>query len=206
MMIGFYNYSVILTYIGLISSIVGMMFTVNGHYKLAIFCLAFSGLCDMFDGKIARAMKNRTDDEKKFGIQIDSLCDVVCFGAFPVILCYCLGLKDVFGIIILAFYGTASVIRLGYFNVMEEKRQQKTSEARKYYEGLPITTMAIVLPILYLLKPCMAGYFVLVLHIVMFAVGFLLILRFQLKKPGNKVLAVIVAVVALAVLKLTHII
>lgn len=206
MMIGFYNYSVILTYIALISSLIGMMFTVNGAYKLAIFCLAFSGLCDMFDGKIARAMKNRTDDEKKFGIQIDSLCDVVCFGAFPVILCYCLGLKDVFGIIILAFYGTASVIRLGYFNVMEEKRQQETSEARKYYEGLPITTMAIILPILYLLKPCMAGYFVLILHIAMLVVGFLLILRFQLKKPGNKVLAVIVAVVALAVLKLTHII
>lgn len=206
MMIGFYNYSVILTYIGLISSIIGMMFTVNGHYKLAIFCLAFSGLCDMFDGKIARAMKNRTADEKKFGIQIDSLCDVVCFGAFPVILCYCLGLKDVFGIMILAFYGTASFIRLGYFNVMEEKRQQETTEARKYYEGLPITTMAIILPILYLIKPCMGAYFVLVLHIVMLAVGFLLILRFQLKKPGNKVLAVIVAVVALAVLKLTHII
>ena len=160
----------------------------------------------MFDGKIARAMKNRTADEKKFGIQIDSLCDVVCFGAFPVILCYCLGLKDVFGIMILAFYGTASVIRLGYFNVMEEKRQQETTEARKYYEGLPITTMAIILPILYLIKPCMGAYFVLVLHIVMLAVGFLLILRFQLKKPGNKVLAVIVAVVALAVLKLTHII
>lgn len=206
MMIGFYNYSVILTYIGLISSIMGMIFTVNGHYKLAIFCLAFSGLCDMFDGKIARAMKNRTDDEKKFGIQIDSLCDVVCFGAFPVILCYCLGLKDVFGIMILAFYGTASVIRLGYFNVMEEKRQQETSEARKYYEGLPITTMAIILPIIYLLKPCMAGYFVLILHIVVLVVGFLLILRFQLKKPGNKVLAIIVAVVALAVLKVTHII
>lgn len=206
MMIGFYNYSVILTYIGLISSLMGMIFTVNGHYKLAIFCLAFSGLCDMFDGKIARAMKNRTDDEKKFGIQIDSLCDVVCFGAFPVILCYCLGLKDVFGIMILAFYGTASVIRLGYFNVMEEKRQQETSEARKYYEGLPITTMAIILPIIYLLKPYMVGYFVLILHIVVLVVGFLLILRFQLKKPGNKVLAVIVAVVALAVLKVTHII
>lgn len=206
MMIGFYNYSVILTYIGLISSIIGMIFTVNGHYKLAIFCLAFSGLCDMFDGKIARAMKNRTDDEKKFGIQIDSLCDVVCFGAFPVILCYCLGLKDIFGIVILAFYGTASVIRLGYFNVMEEKRQQETSEARKYYEGLPITTMAIILPIVYLLKPYMAEYFELILHIVVLVVGFLLILRFQLKKPSNKVLAVIVAVVALAVLKVTHII
>ena len=40
-MIGFYNYSVILTYIGLISSIIGMMFTVNGQYKKAIFFFSF---------------------------------------------------------------------------------------------------------------------------------------------------------------------
>lgn len=204
-MIGFYNYSVILTYIGLMSSIVGMTFAVDGRYKLAIFCLALSGLCDMFDGKIARAMKNRTEDEKRFGIQIDSLCDVVCFGAFPIVLCYCLGLKDVPGIAILAFFGVASVIRLGYFNVMEEKRQDETSEARKYYEGLPITTAAIILPIAYVTKPYLGGNFILILHIVMLVTGFFMILRFRLKKPNNKVLAILVGVVALAVLKVLHV-
>lgn len=204
-MIGFYNYSVILTYIGLMSSIVGMTFTVSGRSKLAIFCLAFSGLCDMFDGKIARAMKNRTEDEKRFGIQIDSLCDVICFGAFPIVLCYCIGLDDVPGIMILAFYGVASVIRLGYFNVMEEKRQDETSEARVYYEGLPITTMAIILPITYMLKPWVGVYFAPVLHIVTLLTGILLILRFKLKKPGNKVLTLLVAIVASAVLKVLHI-
>ena len=76
-MIGFYNYTVILTYIGLLSSIAGMMFAVNGWYKAALLCLAFSGLCDMFDGKIARRKTDRTEDEKSFGIQIDSLCDMV---------------------------------------------------------------------------------------------------------------------------------
>lgn len=204
-MIGFYNYSVILTYIGLMSSIVGMTFAIEGNCKFAIFCLAFSGLCDMFDGKIARAMKNRTDDEKRFGIQIDSLCDVVCFGAFPIVICYCIGMSGIPGIIILACYGVASVIRLGYFNVMEEKRQDETSEARKYYEGLPITTMAIILPMLYVLKPYLGTTFNIVLHIVALATAFLLIFRFQLKKPGNKTLAVLVAVVALAVLKIVHV-
>ena len=79
-MIGFYNYSVILTYISLLSSVFGMTQAIHGRFKAAVFCLALSGLCDMFDGKIARSMKNRTEDEKSFGIQIDSLCDVVCFG------------------------------------------------------------------------------------------------------------------------------
>ena len=89
-MIGFYNYSVILTYISLLSSVFGMTQAIHGRFKTAIFCLALSGLCDMFDGKIARAMKKRTEDEKSFGIQIDSLCDMVCFGVFPAMICYLL--------------------------------------------------------------------------------------------------------------------
>lgn len=84
-MIGFYDYTVVVTYISLVSSILGMFCAIDGRLTLAVSCLAFSGLCDMFDGKIARTKKNRTDDEKSFGIQIDSLCDIVCFGIFPII-------------------------------------------------------------------------------------------------------------------------
>lgn len=125
-MIGFYDYTVILTYISFASSISGIFLATRGHFNWAIFCLAFSGLCDMFDGKIARTKKNRTEDEKRFGIQIDSLCDVVCFGVFPIVLCYELGMTHFYSIPILIFYGLAGVIRLGYFNVMEEKRQNET--------------------------------------------------------------------------------
>lgn len=124
-MIGFYDYTVILTYISFASSISGIFLATRGHFNWAIFCLAFSGLCDMFDGKIARTKKNRTEDEKRFGIQIDSLCDVVCFGVFPIVLCYELGMTHFYSIPILIFYGLAGVIRLGYFNVMEEKRQNE---------------------------------------------------------------------------------
>ena len=80
--IGFYDYTVILTYVSFASSIYGMICAMTGHFRWAIFCLALSGLCDMFDGKIARRKKDRTEDEKRFGIQIDSLCDVVFFVAF----------------------------------------------------------------------------------------------------------------------------
>ena len=79
-MLGVYDYTVILTYISLWISIGGMMLSLNGHLDLAVLCLALSGLCDMFDGKIARTKKDRTEIEKRFGIQIDSLCDIVCFG------------------------------------------------------------------------------------------------------------------------------
>lgn len=81
-MVGFYNYTVILTYMSLVSSITGMFFTFTGHLSIGILCLALSGLFDAFDGKVARSKKDRTMDEKRFGIQIDSLCDLVSFWSF----------------------------------------------------------------------------------------------------------------------------
>ena len=75
-MLGVYDYTVILTYISLWISIGGMMLSLNGHLDLAVLCLALSGLCDMFDGKIARTKKDRTEIEKRFGIQIDELFQV----------------------------------------------------------------------------------------------------------------------------------
>lgn len=201
-MIGFYDYTVVVTYISLISSIMGMFFAIDGKLPLAVFCLAFSGLCDMFDGKIARTKKNWTDDEKAFGIQIDSLCDIVCFGIFPIILGYQLGMCKIYSLMILAFYGVAGVIRLAYFNVMEEKRQSETSENRKYYQGLPITSMSVIMPLLFMVSVFFPGfrYFLVCLHIAMLLVGFLFILNFRFRKPTNRELVILVAVVAVAVL------
>ena len=96
-MIGFYNYTVILTYMSLVSSIIGMTLAHAGKFGAAVFCLALSGFFDMFDGKVARRKTDRTDDEKLFGIQLDSLCDVVAFGAFPAFLCYCMGVTGRIG-------------------------------------------------------------------------------------------------------------
>ena len=90
-MIGFYNYSVILTYIGLASAVFGITQVMDGRQALPFLCLLLSGICDLFDGKIARSMKNRTEHEKVFGIQIDSLCDLVCFGVFPAVIGYSYG-------------------------------------------------------------------------------------------------------------------
>ena len=199
MFLGIYDYTVILTYISLGISVFGITRALEGDFKVAIFCLALSGLCDMFDGKIARTKKNRTDDEKNFGIQIDSLCDVVCFGIFPVMICYCLGVNTPAGIGALIFYSVASVIRLAYFNVSEAKRQNETSENRQYYQGLPITSMAIALPILVVLRPFLHCDFRIALHAMVLLVGLLFVMDFKLKKPGNKTLSALVGVVAVAV-------
>lgn len=73
--------------------------------------------------------------EKRFGIQIDSLSDIVCFGVAPAVLCYCFGMRGVIGVAILMFYVLAGLIRLAWFNVMEEQRQEETTEKRECYRA-----------------------------------------------------------------------
>ena len=122
-MLGFYNYTVILTYMSLISSVVGITFAFQDNIFGAVMCLMISGFCDMFDGKVAKTMK-RTEEEKKFGIQIDSLSDLVAFGVLPAIIGYNVGLNEWWGVAIMSIFILAALIRLAYFNVLEEARQK----------------------------------------------------------------------------------
>ena len=205
-MLGYYDYTVVLTYVSLVISIVGITNAIQGNFRIAILCLAVSGLCEMFDGKIARTKKNRTEEEKRFGIQIDSLCDVICFGVFPIVICYCIGLNTPIGIAVISMYGVASVIRLGYFNVSEEKRQNETSEVREYYQGLPITSMAIILPFWWLIRGYLGQHYIFILHILVVIVGTLFISDIRVKKPQNPAVIIMVAAIALALAKMFHLI
>ena len=149
--IGYYNYTVILTYISLISGLIGIKSAYDGSLALAIGCLVISGVCDMFDGVVARTKKNRTADEKNFGIQLDSLCDVICFGLFPAVYLYFSGVNSYYGIAILIFYVLCALIRLAFFNVLETKRQMSEDGCSKGYRGLPVTSAAIIFPVFYLM-------------------------------------------------------
>ncbi|MDD6920232.1 MAG: CDP-alcohol phosphatidyltransferase family protein [Eubacteriales bacterium] len=200
-MIGFYNYTVILTYMSLASSVLGMILAFNGHFRLAIMCLALSGLFDMFDGKVARTKKNRSEDEKMFGVQLDSLCDVVCFGFYPAILCYSLGMRGYVAIAVIVFYVTCAVIRLAFFNVLEINRQKVEGGANKFYHGLPVTSIAVILPIVFLLNFMMSiEMFYLVLVFTFAITGLAFIIDFKLRKPNNKELFILVIIVAVVVI------
>ena len=183
-LIGFYDYTVILTYISVISAVLGMVCAHRGSFGAAMLCLFLSGFCDAFDGTVARTKKNRTEDEKAFGIQLDSLCDVVSFGVAPAFTCYCMGVNTVPGLVILCVYVVCAVIRLAFFNVQEAKRQQVESGCNKYYRGLPVTSSAIILPAFYLLRPLLPGkVFALALHGLCGLIAFLFVLDFRVKKP-----------------------
>lgn len=185
--IGFYDYTVILTYMSLMSSVFGMIFGIRGNFTLAVVCLLLSGVCDAFDGIIARTKKNRTEDEKSFGIQLDSLCDVICFGIFPALLCYFMGVDGILGMLVIFLYCLCAVIRLAYFNVLEGKRQKTEDGCNKTYRGLPVTSIAVVLPIIYSLKFLLSDFiFKILLHFMLGIEAFLFILNFSVKKPDWK--------------------
>lgn len=220
-MIGVYDYTVILTYLSLLSgaSVIIVCLKGIGHPYLGMFFLLFSGLCDTFDGKVARSKKNRTEREKRFGIQIDSLSDLVAFGVLPA----CIGiamlrcsleyttLPNIYMIrlqerplftqviltVIAALYVLAAMIRLAYFNVLEEEDENRDENGQKIYLGLPVTSAALIFPAVLLLHVFSNVDLTLLYFVVLVVVGFLFLSKIHIKKPQNKEIALMIGFGAL---------
>lgn len=149
--VGFYDYTVVLTYCGMLSAVAGFFCAITSRFTLSLVHLMISGVCDMFDGAVA-STKKRTADEKRFGIQIDSLSDLISFGVLPGIFTFCISPRNRLMTAVSMFFILCALIRLSYFNVMEENRQQETDECRKSFTGMPVTTIALLLPFIYILQ------------------------------------------------------
>ncbi len=191
--IGCYNKSVILTHIGIIASAIGMAFV--GLHDCAVICLIVAGICDLFDGVIARRCK-RTEQEKAFGVQLDSLADLISFGAFPfVLLVSFVPAQPVFripAIIVGAIYVLAAVTRLGWFNIT-------TEENKGFYIGMPVTYSALIIacvyPLSYLIGERIMGWVYIGLYLIM---ALLYVLNFKMKKP-RLIAYIVFSVISLAV-------
>ena len=209
-MIGFYNYTVIITYLSVVSAGVGMYLVSQGDLKKGIFFFMFSGLCDMLDGPVSRTKKDRTETERKFGIQIDSLCDCVSFGVQPAIVYYFIAkyqlpegtfvhrIAFVLGILLML----AAVIRLAFFNVSEEDRQKtEGNKLRAYYRGLPVTNVTWILPLFFLTRYFTSGLtFVIIMLVSEALTAFLFLLDFKMPKVhGKKLIPVALAAIAVFV-------
>lgn len=190
-MIGVYNYTVILTYMSFLSALTGIYFSINGNSFIGIICLMFSGLCDMFDGKVARTKKNRTEIEKGFGIELDSLSDLVAFGVLPASIGVSLGVDKTPLVFTLFLLPLGALIRLAFFNVDEQIRSSKTTSQRHTYLGLPVTTTAIILPLVYALKKYFPTNFTYIYGITLLIVSILFVTKFEIKKPSTKGLILI---------------
>ena len=184
-MIGKWNKSVIATYVGMLLAVASIFLLMSGFYKAAMMCFMGAGICDLFDGTIARMCK-RTEEEKNFGIQLDSLVDVVSFIVLPVVLIVKLAGFTWYAAVAAVLYSVFGIARLAYFNVCQEENEDKDSPI-KYYTGMPVTYAALVFPIVYLLHL----YFntevtALFMCIAMEIMAVLFILKIKFIKPGKR--------------------
>ena len=76
----------IITFIGIIISILSIFFCYNNMQNYAIIMLILAGICDAFDGPIARRINKSPNS---YGIQLDSLADIISSGIVPI----CIGLS-----------------------------------------------------------------------------------------------------------------
>ncbi|MBQ8790800.1 MAG: CDP-alcohol phosphatidyltransferase family protein [Ruminiclostridium sp.] len=176
MILGYYNKSVILTYIGAASAVLGMVLSFSGAMKLAVLCLIVCGVADLFDGMIARRCK-RTEAEKEFGIQIDSLTDMVSFAVFPVVLSVAMGNTAWYHILIYIIYLLAAITRLGYFNV-----STSTEAVTEFYTGLPVTFASLIAVSAYIIGSIFSITQI-ILPVCLFVTALLFVLKIKIAKP-----------------------
>ncbi len=147
-MLGFWNKAVYITYLGALFAVIGyMLFLKTGMPSYAFAGMFIAAVCDMFDGKVARKETNRSEQAKNFGVEIDSLSDIVCFIAVPALTIYNLGVDHWYQIIILSLYIVCGIVRLAYFNVaMSDK-----DKAIKEYRGLPVPVSVFIFGLVWIL-------------------------------------------------------
>lgn len=201
--------SVIITYLGIIFGITSMAFAFTkasvfgiDYYSFSLIFLILAGICDMFDGKIAR-MCQRTKEEKEFGIQIDSLADTVNFVILPIILMFSLGMTTIIDIISYILLTICGISRLAVFNC-----NANLDEPVKSYTGLPVTSVAIIYPILGLLHGIIPmNVFRIISVITTYIVAILFIAKIKIPKFKKlayiimPIIAIIVSILLLVVKK-----
>ena len=192
MFIGEYNKAVVLTYLGVVFGILGFMFAFSGNFMYAMVCLLTAGVCDAFDGKVARSCE-RTEDGKRFGIEIDSLADTINFVVLPIVIFFNMGMNSWYHIIIYVLYALAGIIRLAYFNVLAFK--EDNFKPVDYYTGLPVTTVSFFFPFVYafsrLLPTSMMQWIFTGMTLL---IAFLFVFNFKIKKPKGKTLYIFLGI------------
>lgn len=122
---------------GLFAGFYAIIATLNHEYWLAAVMILVAHGCDALDGRIARL----TRSSSSFGVQYDSLADLVSFGVAPGILVYTWALKPWgrWGWLAATLYVTCGALRLARFNV------QIGSVERRHFVGLPIPAAACLI-------------------------------------------------------------
>ncbi len=127
---GVYLLPSVITSVSLALGFYSIVSSFNGHLELAATLIVVAFFCDGLDGRLARV----SNSTSQFGVEYDSLSDVVAFGAAPACLLYVWALKPLraWGWIVAAAFVICAALRLARFNVLA------ASADKRRFVGLPV--------------------------------------------------------------------
>lgn len=131
-----------LTLLGLCAGATSIRFALTGDWRLAVVAIFCAMLFDMMDGRAARLL----GADSRFGVQLDSLADLVSFGVAPAVLVYTWSLSQMGGAgwIAALIFCACSALRLARFNI-EASRDEGASQSHPYFTGLPTPAAACIM-------------------------------------------------------------
>lgn len=188
--IGYYRSCDIVTMLSTVFAITGIILAINHHIITAVSCLILCGICDAFDGVLARRREN-TKDETIYGEELDSLSDMMAFGVLPIMITICDGMNKICYYPIFIFYILCGLIRLAYFNMLAQKKDTD----KNHFIGIPITSITIIYPIFYIaFRLTKVDFSELIMVGMLFVTGICYIIRIKVKKPDSKIKAVLAVI------------
>ena len=126
-----------ITSLGLLAGFYSLISTIGAHFETAALMIMVAFVCDGLDGRIARA----SHSSSQFGVEFDSLSDVVAFGVAPAALVYTWALRPLSGpgVVISGLFAVAAALRLARFNV------QTAMADKRRFTGLPVPGAAVMI-------------------------------------------------------------
>ncbi len=191
----------VLTLAALCSGLTAIRFGLQGQMKLAVIAIMVAAIFDALDGRVAR----RLGVTSRFGAELNSLSDFLCFGVSPALVLYLVSLKDggALGWVVTLMFPMCSALRLARFNTALDADTPPPSWTGAYFTGVPAPAGALLA-----LIPLMVSFEIeaawprhaLVVGTVLVVVGGLMVSRlptFSFKKgrvPRHLVLPALLAV------------
>jgi CDP-diacylglycerol--serine O-phosphatidyltransferase len=139
----------LLSLTGLSAAMLCALLAADRKVRYAIIALCVAGLCDLFDGAVARRLP-RSGEARKFGDALDLVVDGCSFGIAPAVLLHRVGLQSAPEVALLAVFVCCAVWRLAYFDTVGLIVEDDV----RSYHGLPTTFVALVVPV-----ACVAGFY-----------------------------------------------
>ncbi|UYN93306.1 MAG: CDP-diacylglycerol--serine O-phosphatidyltransferase [Enhydrobacter sp.] len=132
----------VLTLAALCSGLTAIRFALNGQFRLAVIAIIVAAIFDALDGRVAR----RLGVTSRFGAELDSLSDFLCFGVAPALVLYLESLRGggTLGWVITLMFPICSALRLARFNTALLADTPPPAWTGSYFTGVPAPAGALL--------------------------------------------------------------